>query len=767
MKFASLACSMEYVVCATVPRGMSCLIFFMVGSGLNYVLLKKRSRNICRAKVHDVPSGIKIPSVWSITTFVPVEKYQQNDFLKFSLVPDPEDDNQTNEWGRFMCYLRKSGKACAVKLGSVTFHILYPGYSVSAMVLYETKLKDHGVCKNVTGNGMYGRSNTSEETCDNIPHIKEMEFSCKHHNSYITEPHGFVPESSRFNSVENGPRFLDPEVKKKTSTLARNFVKTNPRYLRTLGQTHAGWIFGAVAELVDNSRDAGASRLDISIQSMFSKKEKGKVPVLCVSDDGLGMTYEEMMRMVSFGHDGANEHCKDQIGRFGIGFKSGSMKLGKDALVLTQTSTSRSVSFLSQSFNDKKDNIEIPVVTYCKEGQYMEVDLNVQSKATAERNLDAIKEFSPFNEYFIGEKVGLFGEEGTGTQVYIWNLEKWGADYTLEWNPEKINEIPAGHGNGDILIRSKRVRSRPGQRSGNVPLDYSLKAYLEVMFLNPQMKITVQGSPVITRHLEKKLDETSVMSGEIKGRTIRLTLGLSYEEWDRVNCGMFLYWHGRLIESYKRVGGQQYNADAGRGIIGVADVTDLIDNEDGSTWVLNSKQGFQDCEMYVKLEEWLGRKADQYWDRNFDKLELREDSEHIEAVDDWVQCNSCRKWRVLSVGFDKDCLPSEWFCYMPPFNGKCEIPEKEMEVGVIAVGAKRSGDKNVAQPKVQRLSRGEDVKNLRLIPPSTDKKEKGFSDARSCKGMQLCMLCRQKRSHGSARMMIISHKLIRVRPGPL
>ncbi|XP_044981269.1 uncharacterized protein LOC123448403 isoform X11 [Hordeum vulgare subsp. vulgare] len=628
MKFASLACSMEYVVCATVPRGMSCLIFFMVGSGLNYVLLKKRSRNICRAKVHDVPSGIKIPSVWSITTFVPVEKYQQNDFLKFSLVPDPEDDNQTNEWGRFMCYLRKSGKACAVKLGSVTFHILYPGYSVSAMVLYETKLKDHGVCKNVTGNGMYGRSNTSEETCDNIPHIKEMEFSCKHHNSYITEPHGFVPESSRFNSVENGPRFLDPEVKKKTSTLARNFVKTNPRYLRTLGQTHAGWIFGAVAELVDNSRDAGASRLDISIQSMFSKKEKGKVPVLCVSDDGLGMTYEEMMRMVSFGHDGANEHCKDQIGRFGIGFK--------------------------------------------------------------------------------------------------------------------------------------------------VPLDYSLKAYLEVMFLNPQMKITVQGSPVITRHLEKKLDETSVMSGEIKGRTIRLTLGLSYEEWDRVNCGMFLYWHGRLIESYKRVGGQQYNADAGRGIIGVADVTDLIDNEDGSTWVLNSKQGFQDCEMYVKLEEWLGRKADQYWDRNFDKLELREDSEHIEAVDDWVQCNSCRKWRVLSVGFDKDCLPSEWFCYMPPFNGKCEIPEKEMEVGVIAVGAKRSGDKNVAQPKVQRLSRGEDVKlillcdqNLRLIPPSTDKKEKGFSDARSCKGMQLCMLCRQKRSHGSARMMIISHKLIRVRPGPL
>ena len=29
-------------------------------------------------------------------------------------------------------------------------------------------------------------------------------------------------------------------------------------------------------------------------------------------------------------------------------------------------------------------------------------------------------------------------------------------------------------------------------------MDYSLKAYVEVMFLNPQMKITVQGSPVNT-----------------------------------------------------------------------------------------------------------------------------------------------------------------------------------------------------------------------------------------------------------------------------
>lgn len=47
---------------------------------------------------------------------------------------------------------------------------------------------------------------------------------------------------------------------------------------------------------------------------------------------------------------------------------------------------------------------------------------------------------------------------------------------------------------------------------------------------------------------------------------------------------------------------------------------------------------------------------------------------------------------------------------MPPFNGKCEIAQQQMEVGVITVAAKRSGDTKVAQLKVQRLRQDEDVK---------------------------------------------------------
>ena len=62
-------------------------------------------------------------------------------------------------------------------------------------------------------------------------------------------------------------------------------------------------------------------RLNISVESFFSKKAQRKIPVLSVIDDGHGMTYADMMRMISFGHKRPTDHREDQIGRFGIGFK--------------------------------------------------------------------------------------------------------------------------------------------------------------------------------------------------------------------------------------------------------------------------------------------------------------------------------------------------------------------------------------------------------------------------------------------------------------
>ncbi|OVA16349.1 zinc finger protein [Macleaya cordata] len=475
---------------------------------------------------------------------------------------------------------------------------------------------------------------------------------------------------------------------KEDNGVKKNFIRADPSYLKTLGQTHSGWIFGAIAELVDNSRDAKATKLEISIENHYSEIAGEKIPMLSLIDDGHGMSHEELIVMLSFGHKQSNADDQDHIGMFGIGFKTGAMKLGRDVIILTQTLESRSIAFLSQSSNDGNDNVEFPIVSYHRNGSIMKVNEIVQSEATANYHLKAIKEFSPFNEYFIGEKLAIFGENGHGTQIYIWNLEKWGSDFCLEW--QKRND----HKNSskdDILIRSRRTRQRIGQISPKVSLDYSLRSYLEVIFLNPRMKIYVQGSLVKSRPLAKSLNRTEIINGEVMGKPVQLTLGRCQREWERMNCGIFLYWHGRLIEAYKRVGGMVHNSDMGRGVIGVVDVTNLMSNGN-DVWVHNTKQGFVDCEAYVKLEEWLGLSSDEYWDEHFDAVQLfmqKRCQGHYKPDNEWVQCDKCRKWRKLRCGFDTATLPQDWFCYMRPYYGNCGTPEEELGPGVVNVGSRR------------------------------------------------------------------------------
>ncbi|KAI3903636.1 hypothetical protein MKW98_032290 [Papaver atlanticum] len=390
----------------------------------------------------------------------------------------------------------------------------------------------------------------------------------------------------------------------KRKGVCKNYVHAGPAYLETLGQTHCGWIFGAIAEIVDNSKDARATKLDISVEYHHSGIHGEKIPMLALIDDGHGMSHDELLVMLSLGNKKFHEDDRERIGKYGVGFKTGAMKLGRDVIVLTQTTESRSVAFLSQTYNESnKDDdleaeLELPIVSYHRIGSVMKLDTNVQSEQTSEYNLDILRRFSPFNEYFIGAKFALFGENGQGTQVYIWNLEKSGSDFSLEWHRSNNGD--------DIVIRSRRTRQRPGQLAQRVPLDYSLRAYLEVIFLDPRMKIFIQGSLII--------------DGNILGKPVQLILGHSQQEWERMNSGIFLYWHGRLIEAYKRVGGMIQHPENSRGVIGVVDVTDVMHVGDRDM-VNNTKQTFQECKPYAELEDWLGGMLDMYCRENSEASE--------------------------------------------------------------------------------------------------------------------------------------------------
>ncbi|KAF8405599.1 hypothetical protein HHK36_010506 [Tetracentron sinense] len=724
-----------------------------------YVMLTKDGKDISRIQCLNPP--FEMFSDWSISNIVrPTTKPFLSGLPHCFLRPAPQNSHQQREWREFMGFLQNYNKVAIVRFGSVEFYILPPeaGANFShAKVAYQMEKAQHtlddltydssvpdetlmgspklvysdplvhtnGICRGINtcmNNRLLTplkelatpRNFMAKEAGDDLDANVRGRGSDTHVGMGPLDlkfPQAIGDHYARESRMEAHDR-SQPIALKKYGCLEKNFVRTDPSYLRTLGQSHSGWIFGAIAELIDNSRDAKATdacvldfnwlqkcyllqmtyntgafnRLDISIESLYLKKAGKEIPVLSIFDNGHGMSHHEVVRMLSFGHKQPDGDDPDHIGRFGIGFKTGAMRLGRDAIVLTQTTNTRSVAFLSQSFNEGKYNLEIPIVSYCRQGRFMEEDLSIQSKELAIYNLDAIKEFSPFNEYLVGDR--FLGKE-TGTQIYIWNLDEWGSDYCLEWQTGKSGT--SSFHQGDILIRSRRIRSRPGQISRKVPLDYSLRSYLEVIFLDPRMRISVQGSLVKSRPLAKLLSKTDFINGDIMGKPVQLTLGRCQLEWEQMNCGIFLYWHGRLIEAYKRVGGMVHNADMGRGVIGVIDVTDVMNDGNGHVWVHSNKQGFQDCEAYAKLEEWLGNRSDEYWDKNFDMLHLKKGNALYKPDHEWVQCDKCRKWRILNSSFDIRDLPQQWFCYMKPYNGRCETPEQQMDRGVITVAAKRTG----------------------------------------------------------------------------
>ena len=67
-------------------------------------------------------------------------------------------------------------------------------------------------------------------------------------------------QSYRDHSHLSGKDIPVPCAPKQCGLLVKNYARADPSYLKTLGQAHSGWIFGAIAELVDNSRDAKATK---------------------------------------------------------------------------------------------------------------------------------------------------------------------------------------------------------------------------------------------------------------------------------------------------------------------------------------------------------------------------------------------------------------------------------------------------------------------------------------------------------------------------
>uniref|UniRef100_A0A3Q3MKG0 Uncharacterized protein n=1 Tax=Mastacembelus armatus TaxID=205130 RepID=A0A3Q3MKG0_9TELE len=135
-----------------------------------------------------------------------------------------------------------------------------------------------------------------------------------------------------------------------------------PKFLHTNSTSHT-WPFSAIAELIDNAYDPDVSAKQFWIDKTVVKDQD----CLTFMDNGYGLDLRTMHKMLSFGYsDKTAVNGVQPIGIYGNGFKSGSMRLGKDAIVFSKSKSTSCVGMLSQTYLEKigAEQIIVPIVCF-------------------------------------------------------------------------------------------------------------------------------------------------------------------------------------------------------------------------------------------------------------------------------------------------------------------------------------------------------------------------------------------------------------------
>ncbi|XP_014883117.1 ATPase MORC2 isoform X2 [Poecilia latipinna] len=434
-------------------------------------------------------------------------------------------------------------------------------------------------------------------------------------------------------------------------------------YLHTNSTTHE-FLFGALAELVDNSRDANATRIDIYTEK---RPELRGGFMLFFLDDGIGMDPIEATHVIQFGKSNKRSPESTQIGQYGNGLKSGSMRIGKDFILFTKKDNTLTCLFLSRTFHEEEglDEVIVPLPSW---------DLKTKEPLTSDPEKYAIEtelifKYSPFkNEHQLMEQFNKI-ESCSGTLVVVYNLK-------LMDNGEPELDVESDH--QDILMAGTPAE-------GVKPERRSFRAYTAVLYIDPRMRIFIQGHKVRTKRLScclykprvykysstrfktraeqevKKADhlakiaEEKAREAESKSVAMEARLGNDLSKESRailrkvqdsammlrrdadirkrnleakqkalkepkdlnfifgVNIGqreldgMFVYNCSRLIKMYEKTGPQLEGGMACGGVVGVVDVPYLVLEP------THNKQDFADAKEYRHLLKAMGEHLAQYW----------------------------------------------------------------------------------------------------------------------------------------------------------
>ncbi|RUS81130.1 hypothetical protein EGW08_011116, partial [Elysia chlorotica] len=438
--------------------------------------------------------------------------------------------------------------------------------------------------------------------------------------------------------------------------------KISPAFLHANSTSHT-WVFSAFAEIIDNAYDPDVSASEL----LIDKVDIRNVACLIFLDNGAGMDRDKLHKMLSFGFcekDIFESSASHQpIGHYGNGFKSGSMRIGTDALVFTRSEHSASIGFLSQTYLNaiKAESVFVPIL------DYRLPKLERFKSQESRNNLNAILTYSvfKFEEELKAELRALEGSK-TGTKIIISNLKRLeNGNLELDFSSDPTDvRCPEAHEADMTSVYHRPVEQYTSEYK------LSLREYCSILFLKPRMKITIRGHRVKSKLISKSLSqsEQDTYNPSWLANPVKIIFGFTCDKEKSEDYGLMLYHRNRLIKAFERVGYQKQPNDRGVGVVGVAQVDFLQP--------IHNKQDFKWDEKFNSVMKAFAIKLNEYWN---EKMNTSNSGSSQNLPDwTWAQCDHCLKWRRLPDSINPESLPEKWYCRYNTdgTHNRCDIPEE-------------------------------------------------------------------------------------------
>eukprot|EP00741_Cyanophora_paradoxa_P010793 tig00020539_g10435.t1 len=489
---------------------------------------------------------------------------------------------------------------------------------------------------------------------------------------------------------EERPQTPEPE----SASVGEHFV-------HTLGQNHRDSKMGALAEFFDNSRDASANLIKIEratvprarAEAEEGEQESADEEAIAITDDGSGMTEAELRTCFNMG---SSIKSDVHVGGYGIGFKSGVLRVARRVAVFTVARDGRrsvglfpwaapaagregsaadggSLKFIVAPWDDAASPKRALFLRESGFGTAAEVEAQFEAVGACGVGPSAS-----------GTRVVLCGLKNEEDQRLVFSAD--GAD--LQVLDEK----------GRPFRLASRVKAVLPNKQ--IELDYSVRAYAALLFdggAAPAFEINDRPVDRIAPEAFLGLEDRSpVLPVTVLQANARLTLGFSRYVFDDRLPGGLLYYKDRLIESFVQIGEQHFASTVQQGLAAVLRVDAANSSKND---VINTKQAF-DWKLRVKISDVLAEQGREFWAELATKggPSFLRDGRAQQAAPrppadpngefNWVQCSGCSKWRRLHPGHTPPGKDEAWYCAMAPDRMiTCEEPEDPWDKGDVAIAS--------------------------------------------------------------------------------